>query len=487
MPSTRFANPIDMEFGPSGDLFVLEYGTRWFAGNDDARLLRIQYTAGNRPPVVAAAVDRASGATPLRITLSSAGTEDLDEDSLTYTWTVRRANGRVVRTLGTAAPTITLAQPGQYAASLVVTDAHGARDSATVRIAAGNEPPVVDIDLTGGNRTFFFPGVPVRYAVRVSDREDGTLANGQIPARRVVVTADYVKDAAPTSVTGGDSAERAAFTIAAHEEGRRLIQSGTCLSCHQIDRTSIGPSYSEVAQRYRADTTAAARLARKIRAGGSGVWGRVMMPPHPQLSETQAAAMVAYILSLGEKRKETPSLPARGTYVPPDSASQGIVALRAAYADRGANGVPAAAAQKTIVLRAPTLIVASGDTVNGVQKYKGPEVPVEVTIGTRSGGFVGFRRIDLTGITAIIFPAVAPEPQLAAVGGYVEVRLDSASGPLVGQTDVIRPTATMGAPTLLRAPLAPTQGMRDLYFVFRNADAPQGRNLFVLTTATFSR
>lgn len=487
MPGTKFANPIDMEFGPSGDLYVLEYGTRWFAGNDDARLLRIQYTSGNRPPVVAAAVDKGAGATPLRVTLSSAGTEDLDEDSLTYAWTVRGANGRVVRTLGSANPTVTLAQPGQYTVSLVVTDAHGARDSAAVRIAAGNEPPVVDIDLPDGNQTFFFPGVPVRYAVRVSDREDGTLASGRIPARRVVVTADYVKDAAPTGAATADSAERAAFIIATHEEGRRLIQSGTCLSCHQLDRTSIGPSYADVAQRYRADTSAVARLTRKIRAGGSGVWGRVMMPPHPQLTEAQAAAMVAYILSLGEERKETPSLPVRGTYSPPDSASQGIVVLRAAYADRGANGAPPAAAQKTVVLRAPTLIVASGDTADGVQKYKGPEVPVEVTIGTRSGAFVGFRRVDLTGITAITLPVIAPEPQLAAVGGHVEVRLDSASGPLVGQTDVIRPSATMGAPTLLRATLTPVRGKRDVFLVFRNGEAPQGRNLLVLTTATFSR
>src|ERR671938_672179 len=47
MPSHRFSNPIDMEFGPGGDLYVLEYGTAWFQANDDARLVRIEYTAGN--------------------------------------------------------------------------------------------------------------------------------------------------------------------------------------------------------------------------------------------------------------------------------------------------------------------------------------------------------------------------------------------------------------------------------------------------------
>src|SRR6185503_4558603 len=254
MPSTRFSNPIDMEFGPNGDLYVLEYGTTWFAGNDDARLVRIEYTAGNRAPVVAASVDKPAGATPLRVTLSSSGTLDLDEDSLRYAWTISRANGSVVQRLSAPNPTFTLARPGVYTATLTVTDPLGARDSSTTKIAAGNEPPSVSIDLVEGNRTFFFPGVPVRYAVRVTDREDGSLQNGRIPARRVVVSA-----------THQDSASAAP----AREVGRTLIEAGTCLSCHQLDKKSIGPAYTAVAQRYRGDTSAARRLATKIRAGGS--------------------------------------------------------------------------------------------------------------------------------------------------------------------------------------------------------------------------
>ncbi|MBA3342173.1 MAG: ThuA domain-containing protein, partial [Gemmatimonadaceae bacterium] len=81
MPSHKFSNPIDMQFGRNGDLYVLEYGTAWFQGNDDARLVRIEYNAGNRKPIVAVAVDRPAGALPMRVGLSSAGTTDLDEDS----------------------------------------------------------------------------------------------------------------------------------------------------------------------------------------------------------------------------------------------------------------------------------------------------------------------------------------------------------------------------------------------------------------------
>src|SRR6185503_17868101 len=266
----------------------------------------------------------------------------------------------------------------------------------------------------------------------------------------------------------------------AREVGRTLIEAGTCLSCHQLDKKSIGPAYTAVAQRYRGDTSASRRLATKIRAGGSGVWGSVMMPAHPQLTETQASQMVAYILSLGDAKKATPSLPTRGTFTPPvaaESASQGVLTLRATYTDLGANGLPGVTAEKALVLRAPRLVVASGQVEDGVQKYKGPEVPVEVTIGTRSGAYVGFRQIDLTGVSSIVFAALAPIPQLNAAGGIVEVRVDSAKGTLVGATPPVAPDSAMGAPKEIRAPIAAT-GVHDLYFVFRNEQAKSGQNLF---------
>jgi cytochrome c len=140
--------------------------------------------------------------------------------------------------------------------------------------------------------------------------------------------------------------------------------------------------------------------------------------------------------------------------------------LRAAYTDRGANGAPAALGEKVVVLRAPTVVVASGQVADGVQKYKGPEVPVDI---------------------AIVFSAVAPVPQLNSADGKVEVRLDSATGPLVGETEVIQPNPAMAPPTRLRAALRPTTGVHDLYFVFRNEQARDGQNLFVPSTATFER
>jgi cytochrome c len=486
MSSHKFSNPIDMEFGPNGDLYILEYGTAWFQGNDDARLVRIEYNAGNRKPIVAVGVDKPAGATPLTVALSSAGTTDLDDDELQYEWSLSRANGAVVQRLTDPNPTFTFARPGVYTASLVVTDSVGARDSAKVQIVAGNEPPSVDIDLLGSNKTFFFPRVPIRYAVRATDREDGSLASGRIPASRVVVKAEYRKEGLGTGRV--EAGAQSTAVPASHEVGRRLVEGGDCLSCHQVNRTSVGPAYTAVARRYRGDTRAMARLVTKIRAGGSGVWGQVMMPAHPQLTEAQASAMVAYILSLGQPRR--PSLPVRGTYVPAagtDSSTQGVVVLHATYADRGANGMRSASAEKAVVLRAPVVVVASGEVSDGIDKYSGPEVPVEVTIGKRSGAYVGFKQLDLTGVSAIVLSAVAPVPNVNSAGGKVEVRLDSATGTLAGETEAIQPQTAMVAPSRLRAALTPTSGLRDVYFVFRNEAAKEGQNLFVLFTAAFER
>src|SRR5439155_9884655 len=192
-------------------------------------------------PIVAAAVDRPAGALPLRVQLSSAGTMDLDEDSLRYVWTVSRRGGTALQKLTEPNPSFTFTRPGTYTASLTVTDPQGAHSTTAVEIVAGNEPPVVDVDLVASNRSFFFPGVPVRYAVRVTDREDGSLQSGSIPARRVSVTAQYLKAGLPSS--GAATTVRSSDNVVAQSTGRRLIEGSDCLSCHQLNRKSIGPAY----------------------------------------------------------------------------------------------------------------------------------------------------------------------------------------------------------------------------------------------------
>ncbi|KQP50136.1 cytochrome C [Pseudorhodoferax sp. Leaf274] len=70
-----------------------------------------------------------------------------------------------------------------------------------------------------------------------------------------------------------------------------------CMRCHGMVRKFVGPGFAEIAARYRTDAAAPERLAGKIRAGSVGTWGAVIMPRQPQVSEAEAQALAAWILS----------------------------------------------------------------------------------------------------------------------------------------------------------------------------------------------
>ena len=80
--------------------------------------------------------------------------------------------------------------------------------------------------------------------------------------------------------------------------GQTLVQASDCLRCHGMDRRYVGPSFRQIADRYRAQPDAANYLARKIREGSVGVWGRTVMPRHPQVTEAESSDIARWLLSL---------------------------------------------------------------------------------------------------------------------------------------------------------------------------------------------
>ena len=339
MPSYKFSNPMDMEFGPEGDLYMLEYGSGWFTQNDDARLVRIEYNGGNRKPIVEVATSKKGGAIPFKARLSSAGTKDFDNDALTYVWTITPATGGATRTFKEANPTVTFDKAGMYKATLTVTDGKGGSSSRSLDIMAGNEEPVLTFATKNSNQTFFFPGQPFAYDVKVQDKEDGSLANGKIKPDQVAVNIDYLAEGYDlVTIAQG---HRSADATAQVGKGLSLIEANDCKACHSIEKKSVGPAYQQVALKYKGDAGAAERLAKKVIAGGGGDWGEVAMSAHPQLSPTDAQEMVSYILSLAEKKQAAPSLPVKGSYtmtLPPGDKGEGRYVVRAAYTDKG-NGL----------------------------------------------------------------------------------------------------------------------------------------------------
>jgi cytochrome c len=77
-----------------------------------------------------------------------------------------------------------------------------------------------------------------------------------------------------------------------------LLVKSNCTACHYVDKRKYGPKLNEVAAKYADDPNAAEKLAKKIKSGGSGVWGEDMMPPQAQLSAANSLILANYILSL---------------------------------------------------------------------------------------------------------------------------------------------------------------------------------------------
>ena len=82
---------------------------------------------------------------------------------------------------------------------------------------------------------------------------------------------------------------------AKEDAGLAAIQSSNCFNCHNFNSKLAGPSFTEIGKKYTADAATIAQLQKHILEGSVGVWGKVSMPSHPELTKEQATAMVQWI------------------------------------------------------------------------------------------------------------------------------------------------------------------------------------------------
>ncbi len=484
MPGYKFSNPMDMEFADNGDLYMLEYGSGWFTANDDARLIRIEYNGGNRKPQIEIASDKMGGALPFTANLSSKGTKDADGDTLKYSWKITSKTG-FSKTINEPDAKLTFTKAGVYKATLTVSDNKGGVSTQSMELTAGNEPPVVTFDLGKNNKTFYVPNKTYEYKVDVKDKEDGSIANGKIKPSQVIVNIDYLAE-------GFDKAEIVQGHRTADEglnvsKGLRLIKTSDCRACHGDFKKSIGPAYYNVALKYKGNPAAIQKLTKKVIAGGKGVWGDVPMAAHPNLSAEDAAEMIKYILSLAQPKPKVKSLPAKGTYITkqqPNDKGQGMYIFRAAYTDRGANGLPGIASEETFTLRNASINPTKYDELVDATKmsYGGNNF----VIPSKSGSYISLKQIDLTSITSIDISAMAPKAQLNAEGGIIELHIDAPNGKLLGKTPFIGDAGgggfSLGGGKPVSLAVTPTEGVHDIYLVFTNPNSKGGSLMIVLNT-----
>ena len=72
-----------------------------------------------------------------------------------------------------------------------------------------------------------------------------------------------------------------------------------CSACHATDHKILGPSYQDIAARYKSDPKAAETLTVALRSGSRGVWGALAMQPvtTTTVSDADLASIVDWILS----------------------------------------------------------------------------------------------------------------------------------------------------------------------------------------------
>ncbi len=95
-------------------------------------------------------------------------------------------------------------------------------------------------------------------------------------------------------ILGASAVLAGALPAAASPE---LAKKHACFACHAVDKKLVGPSYKDVAGKYRGDKGAEARLVDKVKKGSQGTWGQVPMPPNAAVPDADVRTLVKWILS----------------------------------------------------------------------------------------------------------------------------------------------------------------------------------------------
>ena len=170
--------------GPEGALYYIDIGVSDTTGTVGvSKIRRISYTgSANLPPVASASATPTSGATPLTVNFSSAGSSDPEGQTLTYAWDFGDQTSSTV-----ANPTHTYNTAGSYQARLTVSDGVNSAIGAPLTVVAGNAPTVTILSPTDG--LTFKAGDVITFSGSATDVEDGTL-----PATAYTWTFDFLHD-----------------------------------------------------------------------------------------------------------------------------------------------------------------------------------------------------------------------------------------------------------------------------------------------------
>ena len=443
---------IDMETGPDGKLYFLEYGSGWFTKNADAGLFCIDYNAGNRAPKITAVnVNEHTGTLPFTIHVT-VNASDPENNKMDYTWDF--GNGKTTKTTIPEAD-YTYNTAGDYKIIVEAKDNKGASSkSMGTAIYAGNQEPVVSIQQTGGNKSFYLPGRSISYSVNVKDND-----TAKVDVNNLYVSTEYLENYKKETSTKGHQQGQALVS------GKTLTQTLDCKSCHKETEKSIGPAFILVSQKYQQDRAAARYLSENIIKGGKGVWGEVAMAPHPSITQKDISEIVTWILSLGKKEVLKKSLPQTGKIeiLPANNPKSNLI-LSASYTDKGGNNIKALTGNSSFVLRSNNYPVTGKETVKGFTK--GRLNGVECLLIPKEESWFALDSIDCTDVGSVTIRTEWQSPMPSRIN--FEIRLDATNGKLIGNGATISPIKDKQAGTTKIIWEKITDGrLHKLYFIYK--------------------
>ena len=186
--------------------------------------------------------------------------------------------------------------------------------------------------------------MPIRYNVSVTDAD-----GGPIDEANIFVSVDYLAGMDEANKSQGHQQVSAAVM------GKALTQTMDCKACHKEVGASIGPEYKAIAEKYKDNPKSMGYLQKKIVEGGTGVWGEVMMPAHPNVTNDETRQIAMYIQSLLSNSAESISLPASGSVFPEPSENENVMVIRASYTDNGEGIVTPLTGSNSIILQRSTV------------------------------------------------------------------------------------------------------------------------------------
>lgn len=198
-----------------------------------------------------------------------------------------------------------------------------------------NHAPVVRIIQPAGHSVCSW-GSQIQYSVEVSDKEDGESKYQEIQPAEVLVRLKYVVN----SVQASAYLKQKKYN---DTTGLMNMMISNCFSCHGFKNKLSGPSFQDISKKYPADPSTREQLENHIITGSTGIWGKEVMPTHPELSAEIVQKMVQWILTYANDPGLNYYVGLQGTLPlnkPKANMQSGVFVVTAFYTDHGSADFP---------------------------------------------------------------------------------------------------------------------------------------------------